>query len=252
MAVVIIVLVVLVALPLAGVRVLPEYKRGVVFRLGRYRDVRGPGAFWLIPGLEWQKVIDVRVDTVALEGQETVTKDSVTIGVNAVLWYRVLDPQSAIVKVSDYESAVYQVALTSLRTIIGAHALDEVLKEREGINTALRDVVDRATDAWGVRVDMVEIKDVEIPSGMQRAMAREAEAVREKRARLIKADAEAEASDRLNDAAQQMAGNPVALELRRMQMVAEVGAEHNSTTILMIPSDFADAARAAAQALNRP
>jgi regulator of protease activity HflC (stomatin/prohibitin superfamily) len=226
--------------------VLPEYKRGVVFRLGRFRAVRGPGLYWLIPGVEWQRSIDIRVETVALEGQETVTKDSVTIGVNAVLWFRVLDPEASVIKVADYRDAVYQVALTSLRTIIGAHVLDEVLKERDAINTALREVVDSATDPWGVRVDLVEIKDVEIPTAMQRAMAREAEAVREKRARLIKADAEAEASDRLTVAAQRMAESPFALELRRLQMVSEVGAEHNTTTVLMIPSDFADAARAIA------
>jgi regulator of protease activity HflC (stomatin/prohibitin superfamily) len=163
--------------------------------------------------------------------------------VNAVLWYRITEPYKAILEVADYRNAVYQVALTSLRNIIGQHVLDEVLKDRDAINAKLRDGVDRDTDPWGVKVEMVEMKDVEIPQGMQRAMAREAEAIREKRARIIKAEAELEASQKLADAAETMTRNPLGLELRRMQMISEVGAEQNTTTIIMMPSEFVTLAK---------
>src|SRR6516225_1706519 len=189
------------ALAISGLRIAQEYQRAVVFRLGRYHSVRGPGLYYNIPLIEWQKKVDMRTVTVNVEPQETITKDSVTIKVNAVLWYRVTEPFKAILEVADFRSAVYQVALTSLRNIIGQHALDEVLKERDKINAQLRTIVDQATDPWGVTVEMVEMKDVEIPQSMQRAMAREAEAVREKRARLIKAEAEQEASIKLTAAA---------------------------------------------------
>ena len=228
---------------LAGFRVMQEYERGVVFRLGRFRAVKGPGLYWIIPLIEWQQRMDIRTVTVSVEQQETITKDSVTVKVNAVLWYKIIDPERAVIAVADYRSAVLQVALTSLRNIIGQHVLDEVLKERDGINRALRGIVDTVTGPWGVQVEMVEMKDVEIPEAMQRAMAREAEAVREKRARLIKAEAEQEASVKLSLGAKVIAENPVALELRRMQMIAEVGAENNSTTVLMIPSDFVTLAK---------
>jgi regulator of protease activity HflC (stomatin/prohibitin superfamily) len=223
---------------LSGIRIAQEYQRAVVFRLGRYHSVRGPGLYYNIPLLEWQRLVDMRTITVNVEPQETITKDSVTIKVNAVLWYRVTEPFKAILEVADFRAAVYQVALTSLRNIIGQHMLDEVLKERDQINVQLRTIVDQATDPWGVQVEMVEMKDVEIPQAMQRAMAREAEAIREKRARLIKADAEREASTKLTEAARQIADSPFSLELRRMQMISEVGAEQNSTTIIMMPSEF--------------
>lgn len=226
------------ALVLSGIRVAQEYQRAIVFRLGRFHSVRGPGLYYNLPLLEWQRKVDMRTITVNVEPQETITKDSVTIKVNAVLWYRITEPYKSILEVADFRSAVYQVALTSLRNIIGQHMLDEVLKERDKINVQLRGIVDQATDPWGVQVEMVEMKDVEIPTAMQRAMAREAEAIREKRARLIKAEAEQEASARLAQAAQQIAESPFGLELRRMQMISEVGAEQNSTTIIMMPSEF--------------
>jgi regulator of protease activity HflC (stomatin/prohibitin superfamily) len=163
-----------------------------------------------------------------------------------VLWYRVDDASKAVLNVESYKAAVYQVALTSLRNIIGQHLLDEVLKERDAINGKLAKIVDQATGPWGVRVELIEMKDVEIPESMQRAMAREAEAIREKRARLIKAEAESEASQKLVAAAQQIAQSPAALELRRLQMVSEVGAENNTTTIVLLPSDFISAAAAIA------
>jgi regulator of protease activity HflC (stomatin/prohibitin superfamily) len=228
-----------------GFRICQEYQRAVVFRLGRFSRVKGPGWYWNIPLLEWQRRLDIRTCTVDIEQQETVSKDSVTLKVNAVLWFRVFDPERAINAVEDYRAAVYQVALTSLRNIIGQHDLDEVLKERHQINATLRAMVDAATHPWGMAVEMVEMKDVEIPVAMQRAMAREAEAVREKRARIIKAEAELESSQKLRDAAQFIAVNPAALELRRMQMVTEVGAEHNTTTLIMMPSDFLTLAKSA-------
>jgi len=236
---------------LSGLRIAQEYERAVVFRLGRYHSVRGPGLYWNIPLLEWQRKVDMRTITVNVEPQETITKDSVTIKVNAVLWYRITEPFKAVLEVADYRAAVYQVALTSLRNIIGQHMLDEVLKERDQINQKLRGIVDQATDPWGVQVEMVEMKDVEIPQQMQRAMAREAEAIREKRARLIKADAEQEASAKLAHAARQITESPMSLELRRMQMISEVGAEQNSTTIIMMPSEFVSMAEGLAAHFNR-
>lgn len=227
---------------LLGVRIVNEYVRSVVFRLGRFSRIKGPGIYWIIPFIEWQNSIDMRTRTVTVERQETITKDSVTVKIDAVLWYRVTDAAKAVIAVENYALAVHQVALTSLRNIIGQHLLDEVLKERTAINQALRTIVDDATEAWGVKIEMVEMKDVEIPEAMQRAMAREAEAVREKRARLIKAEAEQEAAEKLSDGARQIAENPIALELRRMQMIAEVGAEQNTTTIVLIPSDFVNLA----------
>ncbi len=229
----------LILICLSGLRIAREYQRAVVFRLGRYTGMRGPGLFWLIPlGFENETRIDLRVFTLPIEQQETITRDSVTVKVNAVLWYKVRDPEKAVLTVENFRAAVQQVALTGLRNVIGQHDLDEVLKSRDSINAILKRNVGEITAPWGVEVELIEMKDVEIPQEMQRVMAMEAEAIREKRARIIKADAEYEASRKLADAAQLMVGNPAALELRRMQMVAEVGAENNSTTVIMVPADF--------------
>ena len=223
----------------SGLRVANEYERAIVFRLGRLQKLKGPGLYWLIPlGIETQRKVDLRTMTVDMESQESITKDSVTVKVNAVVWLKICDPVKAVVSVANYYAASYQVALTSLRNIIGQHVLDEVLKERDKINEALQEVVDAATEPWGVKVEMVEMKDVEIPASMQRAMAQEAQAMREKRARIIKAEAEQEASMKLAEAAVIITENPLALELRRMQMITEVGAEQNTTTIIMMPSEF--------------
>jgi regulator of protease activity HflC (stomatin/prohibitin superfamily) len=233
------ILAVLFVIFISGLRVAKEYQRAVVFRLGRFTGLRGPGLFWLIPlGIENETRIDLRTVTNPIEQQETITRDSVTVKVNAVLWFRVHDPEKAVLTVENFRMAVQQVALTSLRNVIGQHDLDEVLKERDKINALLRRNVVESTAPWGVTVELLEMKDVEIPQDMQRVMAMEAEAMREKRARIIKAEAELEASQKLADAAQLMVGNPAALELRRMQMVSEVGAENNSTTVIMIPADF--------------
>jgi regulator of protease activity HflC (stomatin/prohibitin superfamily) len=247
----IILLVITGAVFLSGFRIAQEYQRAVVFRLGRFTRIKGPGLYWNIPFLEWQRMVDVRTMTVNIEQQETITKDSVTIKVNAVLWFRIVDPAKAILQVGNYSQAVYQVSLTTLRNIIGQNLLDEVLKDRDKINDMLREIVDRATEPWGMKIDMVEMKDVEIPGSMQRAMAREAEAIREKRARLIKAEAELEASLKLSQGAQQMAENPIALELRRMQMLSEIGAEQNTTTIVLMPSEFTAMARSISQLVGQ-
>lgn len=237
---------------ISGLKVLQEYERAIVFRLGRYTRIAGPGLYWLFPVLEWQRKVDIRTVTVAVERQETITKDSVTVKIDAVVWYRIVNPAKAIISVADYRNAVHQVALTSLRNIIGQHVLDEVLKERDTINRTLQGMVDTSTEPWGIKIEAVEMKDVEIPITMQRAMAQEAEAVREKRARLIKAEAELEASVKLSQGAKQMAENPVALELRRMQMISEVGAEQNSTTIILMPSDFVTLAHNLSERLAPP
>ncbi len=243
--------VIFVAVFLSGFRIAQEYQRGVVFRLGRFQGLRGPGLYWIWPlGLERSMTIDLRTRTVSAEQQETITRDSVTVKLNAVLWYDVIDPAKFVMVVADAPSAVYQLALTSLRNIIGQHDLDEVLQERNKINDLLRENISSTTLLWGICIDRFEMKDVELPEAMQEVMAMQAQAIREKRARIIKAEAELEASQKLGDAAQQMANNPFAIELRRMQMVTEVGAENNSTTVLLMPSDFVTLARSMTQYLH--
>jgi regulator of protease activity HflC (stomatin/prohibitin superfamily) len=224
---------------LSGLRIAQEYQRGVVFRWGRYVGWRGPGLFWIMPlNIERVTLIDMRTRTVSAEQQETITRDSVTIKVNAVLWYRIVDAAASVIAVLDASDAVYQLSLTGLRNIIGKHDLDEVLQQRDTINALLKESIADVPRQWGIEIERFEMKDVELPVAMQQVMAMQAEAIREKRARIIKAEAELEASVKLSAAAGQMGSNPAALELRRMQMVAEVGAENNSTTVLMIPSDF--------------
>jgi regulator of protease activity HflC (stomatin/prohibitin superfamily) len=228
---------------LSGIRIAQQYDRGVVFRLGWYVGIRGPGLYYLIPLIEWQRKIDTRTVTVAVEQQETITRDSVTVKVNAVLWFRVVDPAKAVLSVENYNMAIYQVALTGLRNIIGQHDLDEVLKERDKINGILKASLNELSAPWGTVVEIVEMKDVEIPPNMQRVMAMEAEAMREKRARIIKASAELEASEKLAQAAERLMSTPASLELRRMQMVSEVGAENNSTVVVVMPAEFQALAR---------
>ena len=246
-----IIIAIVIVVLLSGLRIAQEYQRGVVFRLGRYTGLRGPGLYRIMPlGIERSVTIDIRTRTVSAERQETITRDSVTVRLNAVLWYRIVDAGKSVLAVSEAGAAVYQLALTSLRNIIGQHDLDEVLQERDKINGLLRDSIAEPGTRWGIEVERFEMKDVELPEAMQQVMAMQAEAIREKRARLIKAEAELEASRKLGEAAEQMANNPVAVELRRMQMVTEVGAENNSTTVLMIPSDFVTLARSFSQYLS--
>ncbi|PKM63040.1 MAG: hypothetical protein CVU97_02465 [Firmicutes bacterium HGW-Firmicutes-21] len=234
---------VIVILLLCGLRIEQEYNRSVIFVFGRFTGIKGPGIFWIPPFISSRVSLDMRTRTVDIDAQDTVTRDSVTIRVNAVLYYRVLDPKKAILEVANYKNAIFQASLTVLRNVIGQNNLDEVLKNRDHINTTLQRIVDEITDPWGLKVELVEMKDVEIPGAMQRAMAKEAEAVREKRARIIKAEGEYEASQKLAQAAAEIAVNPYSLELRRMQMITEVGAENNTTTLLMIPSDFVTLAK---------
>ena len=249
-AIIVAIVVAIVVVLLSGLRIAQEYQRGVVFRLGRYIGLRGPGLYWIIPGIDRAVTIDIRTRTVSAEQQETITRDSVTVKLNAVLWYRITDAARSVIAVADAQAAVYQLALTSLRNSIGQHDLDEVLQERDKINDLLRQNIAGSTAAWGVEVERFEMKDVELPQAMQEVMAMQAQAIREKRARIIKAEAELEASKKLADAAQQMANNPVAVELRRFQMVTEVGAENNSTTVLMIPSDFVTLSKSLAEYLR--
>ncbi len=246
------ILAVIVLILLSGLRVAQEYERGVIFRLGRFKGLRGPGLYWIIPlNIERAVTVDIRTRTVSAEQQETITRDSVTIKVNAVLWYRITDAARSVIAVADAPAAVYQLALTGLRNIIGQHDLDEVLQQRDKINALLREAIVNSTLEWGLEVQRFEMKDVELPVAMQQVMAMQAEAIREKRARIIKAEAELEASVKLSAAAAQITANPAALELRRMQMISEVGAENNSTTVIMIPSDFVSLAHGLNEYLSK-
>lgn len=229
-----------------------EYQKSVIFRLGRFSYVRGPGIYFIIPIIDRVNQVDRRTVTVDIESQDTVTKDSVTVGINAVLYYSIQEPEKAIIRVKDYNFATSQAALTTLRNIIGQHKLDELLQERDKINARICKIVDEITYPWGIEIERIEIKNLEIPKPMQRAMAKEAEAAREKRARLIKAESEYESTIKLTQAAQEIAKSPIALELRRIQMIAEIGTEQNTTTILMIPSDIISLAKEVSQSMELP
>lgn len=241
------ILILFVVFVIAGFRIANQYQRAVIFRLGRLQGIRGPGLYWIIPVIEWQRTVDIRTITASVDQQETITKDNVPVKVTVVIWYAVTEPVKSVIEVRDVDGAVIQVALTTLRNIIGRHTLDDVLKEQERLGADMRSAIDSATEPWGVKVTRVEMRNVEIPASMQRAMAQEAEALREKRARIIKAEAELEASHKLKDAALLIMENPAGLELRRMQMITEVGAEQNTTTIIMMPSEFVSAAGAIAE-----
>ena len=233
---------------LSGFRIAQQYERGLVFRFGRYMYIRGPGLFWIIPlGIERAVKVDMRVFTDGVEQQEAMTRDNVPVQANAVIWYRIVKPDLAIIEVQNVRNAIIQVALTTLRNVIGQHSLDDVLKEREKMGKLVKTRVDQVTEAWGVEIQAVEMKNVEIPATMQRAMAQEAEALREKRARIIKAEAEFEAALKLREAADEIMKTPASLELRRMQMLTEIGAEQNTMTVVMMPSEFVQAAKTYAE-----
>lgn len=241
-------LIVLFVVGLTGFRIAQQYERALIFRFGRFIDIRGPGLFWIVPlGVERAVKVDMRVLTDGVEQQEAMTRDNVPIKVNAVIWYRVVKPDFSVIKVQNVRNAVIQVALTTLRNVIGQHSLDDVLKEREKLSGLLKERVDSMTEEWGVEIQNVEMKNVEIPVSMQRAMAQEAEALREKRARIIKAEAEMDAAIKLREAADEIMKTPASLELRRMQMLTEIGAEQNTMTVVMMPSEFVSAARAFAE-----
>ncbi|MGA2638777.1 SPFH domain-containing protein [Methylocella sp.] len=228
---------------LSGFRIANQYERAVVFRLGKYRRTAGPGLYYLIPFIDRGQTVDLRTMTTEVAQQEAITKDNVPVKINAVIWRRTIDPRSAVIEVMNVGEAVVQVAVTSLRGVIGQHTLDDVLKEQETISAALQASIDRVTEPWGVKVERVQMRNVEIPESMQRAMAQEAEALREKRARKIKAEAEVEAAALLRQASEIIMHSPAGLELRRMQMITEVGAEQNTMTIIMMPSEFVELAR---------
>jgi regulator of protease activity HflC (stomatin/prohibitin superfamily) len=225
----------------ASVRVVQEYERGVIFRLGRLVGARGPGLFLLIPGIESMRKVDLRIVTHDVPAQEAITRDNVTVKVNAVVYFRVVNPEDAVVKVFDYLRATSLIAQTTLRSILGQSDLDHLLAERDRINQQLQQVIDQQTDAWGVKVTSVEVRDVELPQSMQRAMARQAEAEREKRAKIIHAEGEFMASQQLAAAAQVIQTQPATLQLRYLQTVAEFATEKNSTIIFPLPLELVDA-----------
>jgi len=220
-----------------------EYQRGVLFRLGRLGLIKGPGWYWLIPFVDRVVRVDMRTITYQLETQETITRDGVAVKVNAVLWFRADSAVNVVTSVEDWMSATVQAAETALRDAIGQSELDQMLKDRLAINKRMQDLLSAASMKWGVEIDSVEIKDVDIPEQMQRAIAKEAEAIREKRARIIRAEGEQEAAKKLSQAADTITASPGALELRRLQTLTEIGVEHNSTIIAMLPVELVHAAR---------
>jgi regulator of protease activity HflC (stomatin/prohibitin superfamily) len=235
----VVVVVLIVAVLFAALKVLREYERGVVFRLGRLmRQPRGPGLIFLIPVLDRMVRIDLRTVTLTVPPQEVITRDNVPVRVNAVAYFRVVDPTAAVVEVEKFLVATSQIAQTTLRSTLGQHSLDELLSERDKINVILQRIIDDQTAPWGVKVSNVEVKDVEIPTSMQRAMARQAEAERERRAKVIAAEGEFQASQKLADAAQVMAQHPVSVQLRYLQTMLEMSSERTSTVIFPIPIDL--------------
>jgi regulator of protease activity HflC (stomatin/prohibitin superfamily) len=240
-ALIVIVAVVVVALLLvaSSVRVAREYERGVIFRLGRLLPApKGPGLFFLIPVVDKMVRVDLRTVTLNIPPQEVITKDNVPVRVNAVAYFRIVEPMNAIVQIENFMVATSQIAQTTLRSVLGQHQLDELLAERDKINTILQQIIDEATSPWGIKVSIVEVKDVEIPTGMQRAMARQAEAERERRAKVIAAEGEFQASERLKDAANVMSGNPITLQLRFLQTMLEMSSERSTTMILPLPLEI--------------
>jgi regulator of protease activity HflC (stomatin/prohibitin superfamily) len=228
----------LVIFVVASIRIVQEYERGVIFRLGRVVGARGPGLFFIIPFIERMIKVDLRTVTLDVPAQEAITRDNVTVKVNAVVYFRVVDPVSAVVQIEDYRRATWQIGQTSLRNVIGQSMMDQILQDREAINAQLQHIIDEATEPWGVKVSIVEIKDVELNSQMIRAMARQAEAERERRAKVIHAEGELQASQQLAEAARVMSQEPGAMTLRYLQTLMEIGVEQNTTTIFPIPIEM--------------
>jgi regulator of protease activity HflC (stomatin/prohibitin superfamily) len=223
----------------SAVKVAREYERGVVFRLGRLLDPpKGPGLFLLIPIVDRMVRVDLRTITLNIPPQEVITKDNVPARVNAVAYFRIVEPKASVVQVENFMVATSQIAQTTLRSVLGQHVLDELLSEREKINEILQAIIDEATSPWGIKVSIVEVKDVEIPAGMQRAMARQAEAERERRAKVINAEGEFQASERLKDAALVIEGHPVALQLRYLQTLLELGSSQSTTVVFPAPIEL--------------
>jgi len=224
---------------IGAIKVAREYERGIIFRLGRLLpNPKGPGLFFLIPVVDRMVRVDLRTITLNIPPQEVITKDNVPVRVNAVAYFRIVEPKDAIVQIENFMVATSQIAQTTLRAVLGQHVLDELLSEREKINAILQGIIDGATGPWGIKVSIVEVKDVEIPASMQRAMARQAEAERERRAKIISSEGEFQAAERLKDAAVVIEAHPVALQLRYLQTLIEIGAANNSTILFPVPIDL--------------
>jgi regulator of protease activity HflC (stomatin/prohibitin superfamily) len=228
----------LIVLASSAIKIVQEYERGVIFRLGRLVGPRGPGLFFIIPIVDRMVKVDLRVITLDIPAQEAITKDNVTVKVNAVAYFRVMDPSKAIVAVEDYRRATWQIAQTSLRSVLGQSDLDELLIHRDEINQKLQRIIDEQTEPWGIKVSIVEVKDVELPDTLKRAMARQAEAEREKRAKIIHAEGEFTASEQLKNAAEVISREPAAIQLRYLQTLTEIAVEKNSTIIFPVPLEF--------------
>src|SRR5438445_660180 len=236
------VLIILALFLISAIKVAREYERGIIFRLGRLLpEPKGPGLFLLIPVVDRMVKVDLRTITLNIPPQEVITKDNVPARVNAVAYFRIVEPKNAIVQIENFMVATSQIAQTTLRSVLGQHLLDELLSERDKINAILQEIIDEATSPWGIKVSIVEVKDVEIPSGMQRAMARQAEAERERRAKVINAEGEFQASERLKDAAVVIADHPIALQLRYLQTLLELGSSQSTTIVFPAPIDLISA-----------
>jgi regulator of protease activity HflC (stomatin/prohibitin superfamily) len=222
----------------SAIKILREYERGVIFRLGRLIGAKGPGLFFIIPGIDKMLRISLRTVTMDIPPQDVITRDNVSIKVNAVVYFRVMDPNKAVVEVENYLYATSQLAQTTLRSVVGQAELDELLSQREKINMTLQDILDKHTEPWGIKVSLVETKQVDLPEEMRRAIARQAEAERERRAKVIHAEGEAQAAQKLAEAANIISVNPAAIQLRFLQTLTEVATEKNSTTIFPVPIDL--------------
>jgi len=233
----IIAFIVLILLPMA-IKIVQEYERGVIFRLGRLIGARGPGLFFIIPFVDRMVKVDLRVVTMDVPSQEVITKDNVTVRVNAVVYFRVVDPEASVVKVLDHIRATSQISQTTLRNVLGQSELDELLAQRDKLNQMLQQIIDQQTDPWGVKVTTVEIKEVELPETMRRMMAAQAEAERDRRAKIVHAEGEFQASERLAEAAAIIAREPVTLQLRYLQTLTTIASEKNSTLIFPLPIDL--------------
>jgi len=235
---VIFLIVFVVILASASIKIVREYERGVIFRLGRLIGAKGPGIFFIIPGVDKMLRISLRTITLEIPTQEVITRDNISIKVNAVVYFRVIDPNKAVVEIENYLYATSQLAQTTLRSVIGQSQLDELLSEREKVNLQLQDILDRQTEPWGIKVSLVETKQVDLDTDMQRAIARQAESERERRAKVIHAEGEAEAAEKLAAAANIMSVYPAAMQLRFLQTLTTVGTENNSTVIVPLPIDL--------------
>ncbi len=222
---------------LSGIRVLNEYERGVIFRLGRVIDTKGPGLIYVVPIIDKMQKISLRLEVIDVPPQDVITKDNVSVKVNAVVYFRVMDPRKSVIEVANFYLATHQLSQTTLRSVCGQAMLDEILAERDKINAQLQEIIDRHSDPWGIKVSSVEVKHIDLPTEMQRAMAKQAEAERERRAKIIHAEGEFQASQKLFEASEVIAKEPVAIQLRFLQTLAEVATENNSTIIFPIPID---------------